>query len=85
MQDGIFAQIAVTLGGTAENYLANPAYFRTVYVLSDIWQKIGWDSIIYWQPFRPLIRNSMKRRVWDGANRFQQMLHITLPVWFLLS
>ena len=47
MQDGLFGQIAVSLGGTAENYLVNPGYFRTIYVVSDIWQKIGWDSIIY--------------------------------------
>ena len=35
MQDGLFGQIAVSLGGTAENYLVNPGYFRTIYVVSD--------------------------------------------------
>ena len=79
MQDGIFAQIAVALGGTAENYLANPAYFRTVYVLSDIWQKIGWDSIIYLAALSAIDQEQYEAARVDGANRFQQMLHITLP------
>lgn len=79
MQDGLFAQIAVALGGTAENYLANPQYFRTVYVLSDIWQKIGWDSIIYLAALSAIDQEQYEAARVDGANRFQQMLHITLP------
>lgn len=79
MQDGLFAQIATALGGVAENYLANPKYFRTVYVVSDIWQKIGWDSIIYLAALSAIDQEQYEAARVDGANRFQQMLHITLP------
>jgi putative aldouronate transport system permease protein len=78
-QDGLFSQIAVALGGTAQNYLASPDYFRTIYVLSDIWQKIGWDSIIYLAAISAIDQEQYEAARVDGANRFQQMLRITLP------
>ena len=79
MQDGLFAQIAVLFGGKAQNYLANPAYFRTIYVLSDIWSGIGWNSIIYLAALSSIDQEQYEAARVDGANRFQQMLHITLP------
>ena len=79
MQDGLFAQIAVLFGGKAQNYLANPAYFRTIQVLSDIWSGIGWNSIIYLAALSSIDQEQYEAARVDGANRFQQMLHITLP------
>lgn len=78
-QDGLFAQIAVFFGGDPQNYLANPKYFRTIYVLSDIWQRVGWDSIIYLAALAGIDQEQYEAARVDGANRFQQMLHITLP------
>ncbi len=78
-QDGLFSQIAVLFGGAAQNYLANPKYFRTVYVLSDIWQKIGWDSIIYLAALAGIDQEQYEAARVDGANRFRQMVYITLP------
>ena len=61
MQDGLFAQIAVLFGGKAQNYLANPAYFRTIYVLSDI--LVG-TPLFIWQLFPASIRSSTRQHVW---------------------
>lgn len=78
-QEGLFAQIASFFGGTPQNYLANPQYFRLIYVLSDIWQRVGWDSIIYLAALAGIDQEQYEAARVDGANRFQQMLHITLP------
>lgn len=78
-QDGLFSQIAVAFGGDAQNYLANPKYFRLIYVLSDIWQRIGWDSIIYLAALAGIDQEQYEAAKVDGANRFRQMIHITLP------
>lgn len=78
-QDGLFSQIAVFFGGTAQNYLANSQYFRLIYVLSDIWQRVGWDSIIYLAALSSIDQEQYEAARVDGANRLQQMLHITLP------
>ncbi|MCI5650612.1 MAG: ABC transporter permease subunit [Fusicatenibacter sp.] len=79
MQDGLFSQIAGFFGGSAQNYLANPKYFRTIYVLSDIWSGIGWNSIIYLAALSGIDQEQYEAARVDGANRLQQMIHITLP------
>lgn len=78
-QNGLFSQIASLFGGTPRNYLADPAYFRTIYVASDIWQHIGWNSIIYLAALSAIDQQQYEAARIDGANRLQQMLHITLP------
>ena len=82
MQDGLFGQIAVSLGGTAENYLVNPGYFRTIYVVSDIWQKIGWDSIIYLAALSAIDQEQYEAAMIDGASRMQKIWYITVPGLF---
>lgn len=79
MQDGLFSQIANLFGGASKNYLANPRYFRVIYVLSDIWQRIGWDSIIYLAALSAIDQEQYEAAKVDGANRFKQMIYITLP------
>ena len=45
--DGVATQIIMKFGGEKMNYLASTKYFRTIYIASEIWQSIGWNSIIY--------------------------------------
>lgn len=79
MQDGLFSQIAGVFGGKGQNFLANPDYFRTIYVLSDIWSGIGWNSIIYLAALSSIDQEQYEAARVDGTNRFKQMIHITLP------
>lgn len=78
-QDGIFSDLAVMMGGQRSNLLVNPANFRTIYVLSDIWQGIGWNSIIYLAALSGIDSAQYEAAKIDGANRFQQVIHVTLP------
>lgn len=78
-QDGLFSQIAEFFGGTGQNYLTSTKWFRPIYVISEIWQRIGWDSIIYLAALAGIDQEQYEAAKVDGANRFQQMLHITLP------
>lgn len=78
-QNGVFGQIASFFGGTPKNYLADPGCFRPIYILSDIWQRIGWDSIIYLAALSSIDQELYEAAKVDGANRFQQMIHVTLP------
>lgn len=79
MQDGVFAQIIEFFGGTGQNYLVNQKYFRLIYVLSDIWSTIGWNSIIYLAALSAIDQEQYEAARVDGAGRFRQMVHITLP------
>lgn len=78
-EDGLFSQIIEIFGGTRRNLMIDPNAFRPIYVLSDIWQGIGWNSIIYLAALSGIDQEQYEAARIDGANRFQQMLHITLP------
>lgn len=76
---GLFSQIAVFFGGQNQNYLMQAKYFYPIYVLSDIWQNIGWNSIIYLAVLTSIDQDQYEAAMIDGASRFKQMIHITLP------
>lgn len=79
MSTGVFSYILKMLGGETQNLLANQNMYRTIYVGSGIWQGIGWGSIIYLATLSNADINLYEAAVLDGAGRFQQMLHVTLP------
>ena len=59
--------------------LAFSQYFRTIYVASDIWQAIGWGSIIYLATLSNVDMNLYEAADIDGASRLKKMWHVTLP------
>lgn len=77
--DGIFSQIAIAFGGTGKNYLMYPQYFYPIYIISDIWQGIGWNSIIYMAALSGIDQAQYEAAIIDGAGRFRRMFSITLP------
>lgn len=76
---GLIAQIVSYLGGKPVNYLARPEYFRMIFVLSNIWQSIGFSSIIYLATLSSIDQELYEAATIDGANRWRQTWHITLP------
>ena len=78
-ENGLFSQIIELFGGTRRNLLIDPSAYRPIYVLSGIWQGIGWNSIIYLAALSGIDQEQYEAARIDGANRFQQMLHITIP------
>ena len=59
--------------------IANPDYFRGIYVVSGIWQQIGWGSIIYLAAISGIDQQQYESAHIDGANKFRMIWHITLP------
>ena len=78
-ENGLFSQIIEIFGGTRRNLLIDPSAYRPIYVLSGIWQNMGWNSIIYLAALSGIDQEQYEAARIDGANRFQQMLHITIP------
>lgn len=64
------------LGG---NLLNEKSMFVPIYVVSGIWQNLGWDCIIYIAALTSIDMQLYEAARVDGAGRFQQTLHITLP------
>ena len=77
---GVATQLISALTGLrARNLLLQPEYFRSIYVGTDIWQGVGWGSIVYLSALSAIDAEQYEAAVIDGAGRFAQMLHVTLP------
>ncbi len=62
-----------------ESLLDNASLFVPIYVASDIWQQIGWGSIIYFAALAGVDVELYDAAQVDGAGRLRQMWHVTLP------
>lgn len=78
--NGLFANIAKGLGLTFPNIMSDPAAFKHIYVWSDIWQHLGWDSIIYLAALSGIDPTYYEAATIDGANTMQKIRHIDLPL-----
>jgi len=76
---GIFSQIAVFFGGDPTNFLMHSQNFYPIFIISDIWQFVGWNSIIFLAAITAIDQEQYEAATIDGATRFQQMIRITLP------
>src|SRR5579859_496721 len=79
-KDGLFnTLISQTVGGQPILFMQKPELFPFLYVLSGVWHNIGWGSIIYLAAITTIDPTLYEAAMVDGANRFQQIRHITLP------
>ncbi len=76
---GLVNDIRDFLGFRRLPMLQLPEYFRMLYVTSEIWQTIGWNSIIYLAALSGVDSQLYEAAKIDGANRWKQTLHVTLP------
>ena len=76
---GIINDIMAFFGAERVSFLNYPKYFVPVYVISGIWTDIGWNSIIYFAALTGIDKQLYEAAVIDGAGRFKQVLHVTIP------
>lgn len=79
MTTGLFNDIIAFFGGERSPLLQNPNLYRTIYVLSSIWQEIGWGSIIYLSALAGVDSQLYEAAEIDGAGKWKQLIHVTLP------
>lgn len=78
--NGIVNIIIEKFGGEKINFLAMPEFFRTIYIGSmQIWKDVGYSAIIYLAAIAGINPALYEAAKMDGANRWKQMWHITLP------
>lgn len=78
---GIINNILLALHVIKEpiTYLAEPSYFWTIIISSDLWKELGWSAIIYLAAISSVSPEMYEAATIDGAGRFQKMWYITLP------
>lgn len=77
--DGIFNKVRMSMGLESVPFMTTPEYFPWIYVFSNIWQHLGWNSIIYIAAIAGVDQELYEAAQIDGAGRWKQTLHITLP------
>jgi putative aldouronate transport system permease protein len=78
-RQGVINDIIGFFGGERMSLLLDPKKFRPIYVISDIWQTMGWNSIIYLAALSAIDPQLYEAAEMDGAGRFRKMWHITFP------
>ncbi|ACZ21971.1 ABC-type polysaccharide transport system, permease component [Sanguibacter keddieii DSM 10542] len=76
---GTVNQIFTSLGGEAIPFLQRPEWFRAIYVGTEVWQTVGWGTILYLAALSTVDASLYEAARIDGAGRWRQTWHVTLP------
>src|SRR5690606_7673408 len=76
---GIVGHFLRSIGLKPVNFMGMPEYFVLVYVLSNVWQHAGWNSIIYIAALSSIDTQLYDAAMIDGANKWQVIWYIEIP------
>ncbi len=78
---GVLTQLMQMMGleMVKEGYQTMPQYFRSIYIISDIWEGAGYGSIVYFAAIMAISPTNYEAAKIDGANKLAQIRYVTLP------
>lgn len=77
--DGVLNSLIRTLGARTINFMSSSSAFRSIYIVSEIWQGVGWGSILYLAAIVAVSNEIYEAAIIDGASRLQRIRFITIP------
>lgn len=84
--NGLVNQVLGLLGVKPTEYIAFPQYYPAVYTIINVWKTFGFNSILYFSTISSIDPTLYESAKMDGATRWQQMIHITLPsILFIIA
>ncbi|MCR8632986.1 ABC transporter permease [Paenibacillus radicis (ex Xue et al. 2023)] len=78
-KNGMINLVIIALGGDPVYFMVENGWFKSVYVLSEVWQNAGWASIIYLAALAGIDPQLYEAAVVDGASKIKRIIHITIP------
>lgn len=78
-EQGLINKVIVHYGGTANSFLQDSDFFYPIVLLQGLWRDVGWGTIIYLAAIAGVDPSLYEAARMDGAGRFKQMLHVTVP------
>jgi len=76
---GAINTMLTAAGKESIHFLDSPEWFRPMYIIENIWKESGWGTIIYLAALSNCDPQLYEAAVIDGAGRWKQMIHVTLP------
>ena len=77
---GVIAKLLSLIGIQMPNIMGQPAAFPSIYVWTEVWQHLGWDSILYIAALSAIDPSLYEAATVDGASKWQKMLKIDIPL-----
>lgn len=77
--NGTINQLIGLVGIEPINFIQEAGWFRSIYVSSQVWQTMGWGAILYLATLSTIDESLYEAAKIDGANRWKQTLHVTIP------
>ena len=79
LSNGPINNLIDAMGGERMYFMGEPGAFAPIYVLSGLWQNLGWGTILYISALSAVPSEQIEAARIDGASRFQVMWHVNLP------
>jgi len=79
LRGGFVNNIIMMLGGEPINFMGEASMFRSIFVLSGVWQGMGFSAVLYIASLASVDENLYEAAIIDGANRIQKIRHIDFP------
>lgn len=77
--DGVMNAMLRLFGFKSVNFMSSAASFRSIYIISEVWQGVGWGSILYLAAIVAVSEEIYEASIIDGATRLQRIRYITIP------
>ena len=77
---GIIAKLLSFVGITLPNLMGQPSAFSSIYVWTEAWQHVGWDSILYIAALSAVDPSLYEAATMDGASKWQKLVNIDIPM-----
>ncbi len=78
-RNGIINRVIMFFGGEAVPFMRDAEYFRGTYIVSGIWQSMGFSAIIYIAALAGISSELHEAAIIDGASKWQRVIHIDIP------
>ncbi len=78
-ESGIINTIITAFGGDAKDFMTDPDCFIPVFVISGLWQSIGWGTVIYTSALAGVDTQLYDAAKIDGASKWKTVVHIDFP------
>ncbi len=79
LNSGAINNILESLGFERVFFLGNPSWFRKIVVITDVWKNFGFGTIVYLAAISGIDPTLYEAALVDGAGRWKQTVHITVP------
>lgn len=76
---GLVNNIIVKLGDDPIYFMTEPSMFKSIYVFSDVWQNLGFASVLYVAVLAGMDRSLYEAAMIDGATKLERLIHIAIP------